>query len=993
MFTGISSATTEAQTISSCSSREEDENFDRQTDTYFDKETDANSPSKNTDRSQPRQDSNRMMDSELISVAGDRDKTCPFDQKMENSQDLKASSSEIQDRDSSTGIRNLRKRKAVDYFPKKKKNTLNSKLLKSECEESIEDPLTVLYWYKDIIQTFKDSGKIKFLNKHHKDLKMNGKILRLKKDNNHQNLSKLVRTKVKTLAGTSISLHSFPDTLNSLPPKAFGFTVSVNDQDDFEVSNFLAGKGIYNCIKFDGIFEADLAKHAVTKDFDIDSLLQEMGISPENSVYDCDELCEKHEKSYQEQLPNMHCIDSSKENIMVTSDRHSSKGNISVCSNRYNSSSKNSVNKNGLSSGKTTIICQSSDNSTSPSGGHMEDGKESLKKCNSIEVINTEVLNMYLEGILPGQKETLDEAELNTKLKEDDFKGQVRVQKRTLRDLSPVNYFPQVNKQINKETDKRRKINKSKDIKNSKEGIKTNRNTCSGSGMTAVSLADILYLSNNTQEKQNIKSKNQNIHTIETDTISNSYVDEQICFGKETCSLQTVSDVNERSHVVTDGVLDMQFKPSDLRANRLSECSKSQLNCLPQKHERTKSVPRNIVKTKIPGRSRSRKNSSSTTDTQKSVCSPNALEESTNIQAQSLNQNSHIQLTDSEELLDLLESNVMIPKMVLRKHSPVTYFPDKKRQNIKKSKDSVKNSSSQMSKLKARKLDENFIPGIAANNGSHKKCKQKQMLTSEDTDILLNMSDLSSVTFSAEVLNVEMRTNDQMLNVYDGGVAEIMGKHVNAEGITSVTDLPKFSDECVFDKSMIPENIDKEKEANVLAALAGLYKAENVKEGSSKSLLSDRFMNNTAEMVSEGHAVGIEKGSDVQKNAAVKEIFDMNYDQSISVGFEHEPVLEEGQENMMDKNINKEKHTICNSNDKESKANSQSIFPCRKAAESETSCEKIYEECLLTAASTKVPVNGRVEESLSLSDHHSIKQTKETVDKKVRFQKSDLGLP
>ena len=591
----------------------------------------------------------------------------------------------------SANSRSLRKRKAVDYSLTKQKGAFKSEISKVKYGECFGYPLSVLFWCKNSLQFFNCTSDMDLSNKRKKYFKKLIKTFTMKENDDLVSLSDVGGVKMKIYEGKPISLHSMSDdayTVNKSCQNMFSVALSISDQDNFRASK-CTDENEFSCCNLSNTFDTDLLKTAVIRDFDIDSLLQEMNIISVASLHDGDKLREECKNYGKKKQTNGKPSDLSRADFKLTMEDHPQLTRVSLGIDECDSS-KNSENKDFIM--YETAAADSTVSST------VSDWNECSDSCHSFNMESPLTSNVNL--------------------------GSSNAQKRKLEDLCK-----------------------------------------------------------------------EDIHVFaKTDLDDQAYT-------------AVVSNLTSDTSIQVQHDFDKQSEPLDLRTTSVSYKCKSNLNCTSHNLKRKQSLSMKTVNVNLAGRRGKSKRGGFTSDIAKQTSPQDAFDDPACAQVKPLKGSSNAVVVEFEE---------MLPKRVLRNHSHVTYFPDKKKQKPNKYDNAASFTQPKNAEIKDKNMDKDVIRN---RNLKENKVEQRTANTA-----------------------VHLTVKEQTCLFSDGEFIKVDGKHKLAKFTGRKAD-DTLKEANVIDhggslESVISETDDNEKQNNVNAALAGLYYAETFK-GDGNNLLTD----------------------------------------------------------------------------------------------------------------------------------------------------------
>ena len=612
------------------------------------------------------------------------------DSKSDSSQNMKTCTFGAQEI-GSENLRSLRKRKAVDYSLTKQKGAFKSEISKARYGECFGYPLSVLFWCKNSLQFFNCTSDMDLSNKRKKDFKKLIKTFTLKENDDLVSLSDVGGVKIKIYEGKPISLHSMSNdayTVNKSCQNMFTVALSISDQDNFRASK-CTDDNEFSCCNLSNTFDTDLMKTAVIRDFDIDSLLQEMNIISVASLHDGDKLGEECKKYGMKKQTNDKPSDLSKADFKLTMEGHPQLTHVSLGIDECDSS-KNSENNDFIM--YETAAADSTVSST------VSDWNECSDNC------------------------------------------------------LPFNMEPPMTSNVN------------------------------------------LGSSNSQKRKLEDKCKDDIYIFAKTDLDDQAYT-------------TVISNLTSDPSIQVQHDFDKQSEPLDLRTTSMSYKCKSDLNCTSHNLKRKQSLSIKTVNVNFAGRRGKSKRSGFTSDIAKQTSPQDAFYDPACAQVKPL-------IGSSNAIVDEFEE--MLPKRVLRNHSHITYFPDKKKQKSNKYDNVAHLTQPKKAEIKDKNMDEDVIP-----SRSPKKNKVEQRTA--DTVVHLTVKEQSCLFSDGEIIEVD---NEHKLAKFKGRKADDTPKEANV------------IDHGGSLESVVSETDDNEKQNNVNAALAGLYYAETFK-GDGNNLLTD----------------------------------------------------------------------------------------------------------------------------------------------------------
>ena len=634
------------------------------------------------------------IDSEMFTLTDSGVTAEKHDSKSDSSQNMKTCTFGAQEIGSANS-RNLRKRKAVDYSLTKQKGAFKSEISRAKYGECFGYPLSVLFWCKNSLQFFNCTSDMDLSNKQKKYFKKLIKTFTMKENDDLVSLSDVGGVKIKIYEGKPISLHSISDDayiVNKSCQNMFSFALSISDQDNFRASK-CADENEFSCCNLSNTFDTDLLKTTDIRDFDIDSLLQEMNIISVASLHDGDKLGEEYKNYGKKIQTNDKPSYLSRADFKPTMEGHPQMTRVSLGIDECDSS-KNSENKDFIM--YETAAADSTVSST------VSDWNECSDSC------------------LPFNMESPMTSNVNL--------GSSNAQKRKLED-------------------------KCKD----------------------------------------------DIHVL-----ANTDLDEQAYAA-------IVSNLTSDPSIQVQHDLYKQSEPLDLRTTSMSYKCKSDLNCT-SNLKRKQSSSMKTVNVNLAGRRGKSKRGCFTSDIAKQTSPQDAFDDPACAQVKPLNGSPNAIEDEFEE---------MLPKRVLRHHSHITYFPDKKKQKSNKYDNAANLTRPKNAEIKDKNMDEDVIP-----NRSLKENKVEQRTA--DTAVHLTVKEQSYLFSDGEIIQVD---GEHKLAKYTGRKADDTLKEANV------------IDHGGSLESVVYEADDNEKQNNVNAALAGLYYAETFK-GDGNNLLTDSYSRN-----------------------------------------------------------------------------------------------------------------------------------------------------
>ena len=620
------------------------------------------------------------------------------DSKSDSSENMKTCTFGDQEIGSANS-RSLRKRKPVVYSLTKQKGAFKSEISKAKYGECFGYPLSVLFWCKNSLQFFNCTSDMDLSNKRKKYFKKLIKTFTMKESDDLVSLSDVGGVKIKIYEGKPISLHSMSDdayTVNKSCQNMFSVALSISEQDNFKASK-CTDENEFSCSNLSNTFDTDLLKTAVIRDFDIDSLHQEMNIISVASLHDGDKLGEECKNYGKKKQTNDKPSDLSRADFKLTMEGHPQLTCVSLGIDECDSS-KNSENKDF--SMHETAAADSTVSST------VSDWNECSDSC------------------LPFNMESPMTSNVNL--------GSGNAQKRKLED-------------------------KCKD----------------------------------------------DIHVLtKTDLDDQAYT-------------AVVSNLTSDPSIQVQHDYDKQSEPLDLTTTSMSYKCKSDLNCTSQRRANLKRKQSSLMKTvnvNFAGRRGKSKRGGFVSDIAKQTSYHDAFDDPTCAKVKPLKGSSSAIVGEFEE---------MLPKRVLRNHSHITYFPDKKKQKSNNYDNAANLTHPKNAEIKDKNLDEDVIP-----NRSLKDNKVEQRTA--DTAVHLTVKEQTCLFSDGEVIKVD---DEHKLAKFTGRKAHDTLKE--ADVIDHGGSL----------ESVVSETDDNEKQNNVNAALAGLYYAETFK-GDDNNLLTDSYSRN-----------------------------------------------------------------------------------------------------------------------------------------------------
>ena len=636
------------------------------------------------------------IDSEMSSLTDSGVTAEKHDSKSDSSQNMKTCTFGAQDI-GSANLRSFRKRKAVDYSLSKQKGAFKSEISKTRHGECFGYPLSVLFWFKNSLQFFNCTSDMDLSNKRKKYFRKLIKTFTMKENDDLVSLSDVGGVKIKIYEGKPISLHSMSDdayTVNKSCQNMFSVALSISNQDNIRASK-CTDENEFSCCNLSNTFDTDLMKTAVIRDFDIDSLLQEMNIISVASLHDGDKLGEECKNYDKKKQTNDKPSDLSRADFKLTMEGHPQLTCVSLGTDECDSS-KNSENKDLM---YETAAADSTVSST------VSDWNECSDSC------------------LPFNMESPMTSNVNL--------GSSNAQKRKLED-------------------------KCKD----------------------------------------------DIHVFaKTDLDDQAYT-------------AVVSNLTSDPSIQVQHDYDKQSEPLDLTTSMSYKC-KSDLNCTTQRHAILKRKQSSLMKTvnvNFAGRRGKRKGCGFTSDIAKQTSPQDAFDDSACVQVKPLKGSSNATVVEFEE---------MLPKRVLRNHSHITYFPDKKKQKSNKYDDAANLTQPKNAEKKDKNMDKEVIP-----NRSLKENNVEQRTA--DTAVHLTVKERTCFFSDGEIIKVD---DEHKLAKFTGRKADDTLKEGN------------IIDHGGSLESVVSETDDNEKQNNVNAALAGLYYAETFKRDGN-NLHTDSYSRN-----------------------------------------------------------------------------------------------------------------------------------------------------